>query len=234
MKTKLNEVVDISSDGIFTLLVNNITDFDLWNEEVAEYLDLTYLANHSGEKWIAPIVEALLSDDDTLSEANLLKLAKIIYAKYHLKWEHQLKYLAEYNPIHNYDMVQVETPNITRETDFSKNTDITTTTTDKVNEVTQDSTYGFNSTDPVNTDTTTVTRNPNDNVQTVRELGTDTANNSNEVESETGTRTLTRQGNIGVTTTAQMLEGDSTFWEHWSYWESVFNDCDKILTLDIY
>ena len=42
-------------------------------------------------------------------------------------------------------------------------------------------------------------------------------------------RSLTRSGNIGVTTSAQMIEGELTL-RSTPYWEHVFSDLDKVLT----
>lgn len=41
-------------------------------------------------------------------------------------------------------------------------------------------------------------------------------------------------GNIGVTTAAQMLEGDSKFWLKFNYYKILFDDVDKVLALSTY
>ena len=46
-------------------------------------------------------------------------------------------------------------------------------------------------------------------------------------------RVLTRSGNIGVTTTQQMMQSEIELWQ-WNFFESVFKDIDSILTLSIY
>lgn len=46
-------------------------------------------------------------------------------------------------------------------------------------------------------------------------------------------RILTRSGNIGVTTSQQMLQSEIEL-RKWLYYQSVFNDIDTILTLSIY
>ena len=45
---------------------------------------------------------------------------------------------------------------------------------------------------------------------------------------------LTRSGNIGVTTTQQMLEQELNIWDVFDFFEIVFKDIDSILLLDIY
>ena len=41
-------------------------------------------------------------------------------------------------------------------------------------------------------------------------------------------------GNIGVTTAAQMLEGDSKFWLKFNYYKILFDDVDRVLALSTY
>lgn len=50
---------------------------------------------------------------------------------------------------------------------------------------------------------------------------------------DTGSHSLTRSGNIGVTTTQQMAESEIEYRRH-LYFEMVFTDIDKLLTLPIY
>lgn len=57
-----------------------------------------------------------------------------------------------------------------------------------------------------------------------------THNNS---ENDDSTRELTRSGNIGVTTSQQMIESEIELWQ-WNYFKQVFEDIDSILCLDIY
>ena len=53
--------------------------------------------------------------------------------------------------------------------------------------------------------------------------------------SDTHTRNyeLTRSGNIGVTTSQQMIEAERALWI-WNYFDIIFADIDKLLTLQIY
>lgn len=55
----------------------------------------------------------------------------------------------------------------------------------------------------------------------------------NNVKDETD-HFLTRSGNIGVTTTQQMLEQELNIWDVFDYFEIVFKDIDSIMLLDIY
>lgn len=47
------------------------------------------------------------------------------------------------------------------------------------------------------------------------------------------THKLTRTGNIGVTTSQQMIQSERNLWD-WKYWDMIFDDIDEVLTLAIY
>ena len=117
--------------------------------------------------------------------------------------------------------------------------------------------YGFNSTSPVPTNdasgnsTVTTSGNADENVETNthKQTGgmtvTESGNANENVETsthkqtgyteetETGTRQLTRSGNIGVTTSQQMIESEIALWQ-WNFIESVYKDVDMVLTVPKY
>lgn len=75
-----------------------------------------------------------------------------------------------------------------------------------------------------------VTKNTNveDNTNTsTKEL------NYNTSENEEITHTLTRKGNIGVTTTQQMIQSDIDLWK-WIFLDDIVKDINTLLTLSIY
>lgn len=187
-------------------------------------MDFEYIYSHSGDKLIAPLVYKLLEDDKTITSQNLDKIVNIIKNKYIDKWNklYQALVIDDYNPIENYSMVEVETPNITKTYHREQNTNI---------EVSDDgestsSVYGFNSSTPTPSgkaevdNTRTTSGNKDDNFQD----GNDT---------ETGTREKTRSGNIGVTTTQQMLEQEIEIKKH-NFYDIVYGDIDNVITLEIY
>jgi hypothetical protein len=129
--------------------------------------------------------------------------------------------------------------------DYDKSETSTGTNTDSV--------FGFNSTgavpsdsgtasatrtnddsethDMTTTDSTTDTMN---NTDTTTSSNTQTRNLSDSSEGETSTeRELTRSGNIGVTTSQQMLQSERELWS-WSYFDVVFQDIDRTLCLSVY
>lgn len=139
-----------------------------------------------------------------------------------------------------------------------KNTITDSRTIAEDNNVTNNnSLYGFNSVSGVNSDSQngTETRNTTDNNTHNDDLkGTRTNEHSENINTskvtaqkndikdvkdgthmENGSqdRTLSRHGNIGVTTSQQMINSEIELWQ-WDFFSGVFKDIDKILTIQTY
>lgn len=245
--------------GIFVALQTLVVPWA--DPNIAQALDLVYFGNISGNKWVSPLVSTL-TDDDEASAANILTLANTLLALEGDYWQRVYDTLdLEYNPISNYDMVEVMSDDDTvitfgksvlRTDDFTHSKtgtetqapNTTTTTTPGVTETKLDKTSGFNSSALVDSGSTVTSRTGYD---TVAETGTDTLtyNTSdrdagNQRNSESGTEThahdyrLTRSGNIGVTTSQQMLQSERDLWI-WNYfYDYVFPSVDKVLALRVY
>lgn len=82
----------------------------------SEVADIEYLYNHSGKKYVAPIIDSMLTDDEEpLSIANVQKLARIVYEINKHKWGKLVNTLFfEYNPIENYRMTEEGVDETTR------------------------------------------------------------------------------------------------------------------------
>lgn len=225
---KFKDIVDTASyidgGGIFACLNENETTY--LNSIIAKRLDTYFLLNHSGKKWVTELLGDMYEDNDceVLTSTQLHMIANIIWAMNKDRWAHLAKYYnVTYNPIENYSMVEVETPDITEETTIMNDSTVST----KNKQTTTDNTHAFNSDTAVPTNGSTTEGSDTDNVTTTDEDVTNT-------KTETGTRTLERSGNIGVTTTAQMLEGDSAFWSHWNFYKKLMDDIDDVVTLAVY
>ena len=164
-------------------------------------MDLLFYTDF-GLKTIAPLVEAILADDETLSSAKLTLLATMMVNKYKPKWDRDKAVAeAEYDPIHNYldeysehkDEVKDEEDNRTRNltTVNGLQESYSDTRTDNLSEhktasddrtVTEsgaDNRYGLNSSDPtgVTTDSaSTVT--DDDSSHTITNTGTQSTSGS--------------------------------------------------------
>lgn len=234
--------------GIFKTLADKYgNEFEWLNAK--NVLDVEYFGNHSGNKPVAVLIERFIEENIenkldkpfTLTEDQRATLADIIYNRYKVKWQKLYAVLSlEYNPIENYSMVEEETPNISRKhtvSDDYATSDEKKTKTDYTveseNENDVDS-YGFNSETPVPTGDssgTSKTRTQGDadnNVETSTHRQTGYTE-----ETESGDRKLTRAGNIGVTTSQQLIESEVELWK-WNFFDTVYSDLDKVLTLPIY
>lgn len=245
--------------AIFTQL-EAYTDIPWQGMDIQQSLNRYYYGLHSGDKIISPLVEKLMVGD-VLDLSEMEVMAKITHDIYIKKWFKLWAVReAEYNPINNYDMVENETVNDETEygnthtrTDNLNHTktgyDMTTPnltetetpnlTTDKTRGV-----YGFNSTQSSDSDvegehvTGTNARATTGTNRT--DYNTTDTNTGTEITAQTGTdakevtRQLTRSGNIGVTTSQQMLQSEIALWQ-WDYFKDVvFPDIDKVITIQVY
>lgn len=212
IKTTLenNYAVSNYSDCVLNKLLNpQSNDLDL---------SIAYFIERSSEKFISPLFYKLLKLVETgdMTRENMYKQLCIIIAnKYAFKWYKIVKAFTEnYKPLENYDMEEIRTPNLTENITRNQSTDI--------HQETESGIYGFNSTNsnPTATgegDTTGLKAN----------------NETSDLKTNTGTESLTRHGNIGVTTSQQMLESEIKL-RQYGLIEGIFKDIDSVLCLKIY
>lgn len=226
-KTRLIDVYDNwLNKGIFYRLNKyygeSLSLFEIFNPLE---LDMDYFGNHSGKKATSPLIDILLKENDldVLDITLKNRLTDVIFVKYGLKWNKLYDTLvAEYNPIDNYNMVEVDTPNYENKIEGKQNSQIAISGTNgKTNKL-----YGFNSTEaiPVSTEEGSIAQTTS---------GRQDLNYQESTETRKGSKTLTRRGNIGVTTTQQMLESERRLW-FWSLVEQAFEDVDEVLTSNYY
>lgn len=253
---------DDGSDGFFSTLYTDLDESELdipeWlygDDVTPTLLDFMYHDTRSAERLPSPVINryADRNNDNMLTAEQRTALVEIVYAKYRRKWERMWTLnKIEYNPIENYNMLEEETPDITKthggtttrgvSDDFevkittATDTDISTNRYDEQ----ANSTYGFNSATGVPTDsgevesTTRTTGDSEYNKQTQTSEQTGTRDETLDyTDTETGTRTLERSGNIGVTTSQQMAQSEIELWR-WNFYDDVMSDIDSILTLSVY
>lgn len=209
----IQTIEDPMITGIFHQIAINNT-FKFITTDNQEELDIDYYLSHSGKKYISNLFDTLL--DIYPDQDPLIKLSKIIENRYKEKWIRIYNAMVEeYKPLENYSMLEVETPNL-------EDHRVTKLDQDLINESNIND-YGFNSNDPV-----PISHNVN------KITGSGDKNKTDETINRTGTRTLTRSGNIGVTTSQQMLESEIKLRALYNMIEIIFNDVDKVLCLSIY
>lgn len=220
-----------------------------WSEmDIDSQLDIYYHMNHSGKKLTSPLIDGYLSNDE-LTENDKAGLAAIIYSLFGKTWDRLwYVYNSEYNPINNYDLTEeysgedsLEHGKSTTRTDnlTSETTNNLTETETPNKTITRDkSVYGFNSSNPSPSETEEDTETgestiDNTGTQTIENTGTQTLEDSGTDVTEKS-HTLTRFGNIGVTTTQQMLSSEISLWV-WNYFLNVIiPNIDGVLTISLY
>ena len=254
---RLNEVFTPANDGgIFTFLqALNVP----WQEEnIASTLNYHYHYSIAGTRYIAPLLTHLLGNNEVLSTSARQTIAGVAFNMFHNKWEKEYATLsAEYNPIENYDMTEALSGD-KRETTYGKTdtfthgktetvthntTDTTThntsdTRTPNLQNVSETGIEGFNSStyqdsEKVTSNETGTETRAKTGTEAHAETGSDTDAQSGK-DTTTHEYTLTRHGNIGVTTSQQMLESERALWMWDFFYEVVFPDLNRVLTLSIY
>lgn len=202
--------------GIFGMMYSidsNLTEpkFPWLTEDLSIQLDFDYYTVHSAEKWISKQFERYIKyeEDGTIPVPPLEPLAYLIMNRFEDKWNRLYDaYLqSTYKPLDNYNMEEKETPDLTR----TKNV--------KTEVKNENGIFGFNSSTKV--------------PQTESVTSGEKLNNE-ETEKNTGTRTLNRSGNIGVTTSQQMLQSEIDLRSNFNFMNEIMNDVDSILCLLVY
>ena len=194
-------------------------------EDVAKDIDRDYYLSHSGDKCIAAMYHRYIEMSKELGETDTknlkVRLMDEIVGKFADKWNRLYAVItANYSPLENYNMEQAESPNITKEKKIKSEI-----VTDRENDITDNDIYGFNSSDSV--PQTKSTRNGKITVS-----ADDTKNI--ETEKESGFRTITRHGNIGVTTSQQMLLSEVDLRDKVLFLNIIMEDMDSELCLLTY
>lgn len=220
-------ILGLNFDSIFSIFAEDEDEYSLVKDFITSdnysILNEDYYIGYSADKYISPLHQKLF---DAVNEdlTNLsVKLADIIYNRFAEKWKHIYDaLLTEYNPLENYSMVEERTPDLTFEDTENVNTDVTTE-----RETSATNSYkGFNATQPVAV-------NKTDGDETTTTSGAKANNETHKTTTHTGTETLTRSGNIGVTTSQQMLESEFKV-RQYDFYKMIYNDIDSVLCLSIY
>ena len=243
-----NDSAPTLAGGFFRRLYEYLIEDEIvcpWlpSEDIAKVLDLEYHGNRSGQKRIAPFPRNMLSGDFQTGEVYLSELAaKQIAQSFYIVFganinkQYSTMFL-KYNPIENYNMIE-ESEDSESGTDTTTKTGTETTTNVGKTVTERENTrglYGYDSSSPVNADKTNDTFTQTVGADNSPMTETRAPNLTDETEREnTHSHTLTRSGNIGVTTSQQMLQSERDLWVWNFYRDFVFPCVDSILTLPIY
>lgn len=214
LKSYLNSYIGLDNEDyddspLHNLLDSNKTEFD---ED--------YFIENSSEKYLSRYIQLLIEKigiehlDDIV-----VKIAEHVISKFGLKWwKISQAITTDYRPLENYDMEEIRTPDLREDLTRKQNTDT------NVNQSSESGIYGFNSMESQPTAT---------GEGDTHTTGLKANNEIADTKTNTGTESLTRHGNIGVTTSQQMLESEIKL-RQYNFIEEVFKDIDSILCLKIY
>ena len=233
----------------------------MWIADNALSLDIAYGAR-SADKFVSTIVNHDIDDDvGVVSDDDLTLLVTACYSMFNENWEALWKAVnVEYEPLENYNRNSTittktnekNTGSLTNQRELTDTgtvdkslTDTGTLSNDStVANSTTNNTYGFDSNNAVpsssstqtNTTNSTETHDLSNTINEVRNLAnsenlTETRNLENTNET---THTEIVKGNIGVTTSQQMLQSEYDLRRLNNFYEAVFGDVDNFFTLPIY
>jgi len=234
-RMKMNEIYDDDiifgdNNNFFYLFGNDESTYPLVSEFITPdnvyELQVDYFGGYSNEKFVSPLLKKIYDrtrDVESPFTALNTMIANVLYNRFATKWKKIYDALmTEYNPLENYSMEEERTPDLTTEETENVNSEVTTN-----RETNASSKYkGFNASDPVTITTT-------DGSEDVTTSGASADNETHRVIENTGTETLTRSGNIGVTTSQQMLESEFKV-RQYDFYKMIYNDIDSVLCLSIY
>lgn len=248
----MKTINDFYDDNVSSTLFKELYNFDMPCKEVISYeeLDNNYRYIHAYN-----LICSRITDNLPLTE-----IAKIIYNTFSENWKKLWEnYVVEYNPIENYSMVEeltgkktttfdsdvIKEENNTNKitSDVTSNNSSTSNATGSTTTNSDTSIYTFNTQNGTKSDSGVTTSTPNltntsedDNVSntitnTAIKINSNATTSNNGIEDNT--HNLKRSGNIGVTTSAQMIKENLDLWK-WNFYNSIFKDIDSIITIGVY
>lgn len=206
-------IMDFGNDNPITALCTLINDETGLNEELAKIFNeegnslvLDYLLSRY-DRTMSPLFMRLYNKYEEDLTDTCEAVASIIKMKFLFNWNKLAEAVfSDYNPIDNYNMTE------NKKTDYKEET-----VTDNTDKTTQRY-KGFNSND----------------MQDVSE--SESEGNINTTKTDTGTSAnneLTRRGNIGVTTTQQMIQSSYELAKK-NVLDIIYSNIDNVLFIDYY
>lgn len=220
-----------------------------WSAQEAMSMDMSYFMMYSGLKTPSSFVKLNIMQSGS---PNSQRIAQILWDMFGKNWVRLWNVLnTQYNPIDNYNIIE----NIKRD----KTDNRTIGKKGTINQTTQsngessldhgenistsrninNSRFGFNSAEAVPTDAQVMTgteghsgidKTTTDDNSTLEGTSTDDTTD-NDILGETISRD--RTGNVGQNSYQELLKQELELWK-WSFFETVFSDCDKYLCLSVY
>lgn len=223
-------------------------------EDVSRHYDINFRIKNNNRMMSDIITQSFyeLTGKKTMDNAELQEgWIPVLLLEYQNKWKKLLEnvYSQAYEPIYNYDRTEddttVKTGELLKERLYDNTVDNTDThtSTDKSNSNnksnSQKNIYAFNSDNfsPSDSDegvSQSTGERETTATDTHKEAVEYTENERTQYDNITDKRTVRAYGNIGVTTTQQMLESEIILREKHNFITTMYNDISKTLFNDIY
>lgn len=247
VKNYIQKLKDVSINRIIPIYAQHLT-FDFLDFYIDNFKNIDKLVIlNKGDLAVDPsLLEE--TEDETLETMQFIIASTIINNQEKYKHLFALNEL-DYNPIHNYDGTETTiteygaiTENGTdtngeRKTIFDKGEETETVDIAQKTTTATDFKNGYNSGDWTGQNKSeTVT--PSSNDSTTREAFTDTTTEqtsidttARHIDTHTDTVTIEKGGNLGVTTTQQMMTQEEEYWSRFNASNVMMNDIISALTL---
>ena len=216
MKT-LKESLTTPNSGLFTAFANPV-----WADAFPDTAELDiYFFTRYGDRIGNKLITYYENTDGIVTGDSLTALAKMVYDINARKWEHLFGvYEAEYNPLNNTEYVETVTDHTASEANVDSSGSGSTTN----GTVITNAKSGLGSGNPV-TDTKSTTS------------GGDSSTSSSSTDSDSTvdyTSERKKAGNIGVTSTIDLISQEAEWWHKWSFIDQVSKDICDVIALSIY
>lgn len=225
MKTiiDLQKTVGYPTEGIFKQSISGTT-IETMFQEYADKIDSVLFTQYGNRVLYDNLEYANDLDVEKLELIKVYILSEMLATEY--KWEHLIATTkAEYNPTENYNMVETE------ETKDKKNENTETNQTNTNGERNTEST-NTNAVSPYDTNELSTESQQTGTTRENSVIDTST-NNGTYTTDNTESRTLTRKGNLGVTTTQEMLASERTLADY-SIVKLISKDVANLISKGVY
>lgn len=209
----------------------------LYGTSTAVQMGLAYVLRHSGQKQASSLVEEF-TENGELTETGKQTIGGIITEMFKDNWDKKWAVLqAEYEPLENYRMTEEGSDTDTYDYGQKQKTNQygaqggSSTKGQQIDE-TEDEVSAFNSSAYQDSNKRSFTEGSRSDSYT-QNAHTDTETENAVQDEVSKEHSLTRSGNIGVTTSQQMAESELAL-RSYRFFEEMFRDIDSMVALRVY
>lgn len=237
------------TDGLF----KNLSDWTPWDSDPEidkEALDIDFFTEY-GQRESAPQLDLLCWQSVALTPVQIQRLDKILKNRFSKNWSMLWKAIGTpYSPLENYNSTEIESSGSTHNEAHNDDEETTTseghTLSTGENNFIKSENEQLTAAKPFGGSMEDIAKTHGDDADNFSrgntsrgEIGSRANKDKNKKRGSVGSvdenaRKLYRYGNIGVTTSQQMLESEFELRDKWDFFQIVFNDVADILTVPVW